>query len=180
MKKNFLLNCICRTARITKGIIDGRRNFTNIIKSFNSQIKSNYNITASSSLKTVITAIIDYFDEQSLQNYLTYAGKGQKKIMIPKNQVSSERISFGLNLSNYSERAAEKIKLHCNHFKEKRLQLNFNVYAKSGIPLEEALLYEAQAKEIIFRNGVHIDTTVSQFSATHTAVVKALKIQTKK
>jgi hypothetical protein len=100
--------------------------------------------------------------------------------MISKNQVSSERISFRLNLSNYSERAAKKIRLHCNHFKEKRLQLNFNIYAKLEIPLEEALLYEVQAKEIIFQNRVHIDTTVSQFSATYTTVIKALEIQTKK
>jgi hypothetical protein len=47
--------------------------------------------------------------------------KDKKKTIIPKNQVSSERISFGLNLSNYSKKAAEKIRLHCNYFKEKQL-----------------------------------------------------------
>jgi hypothetical protein len=41
--------------------------------------------------------------------------------MISKNQVLSERISFRLNLSNYFKKAAKKIKLYYNYFKEKQL-----------------------------------------------------------
>jgi hypothetical protein len=44
-----------------------------------------------------------------------------KKTIIPKNQVLLKRILFRLDLSNYFERAAKKIRLYYNYFKEKQL-----------------------------------------------------------
>jgi hypothetical protein len=75
--------------------------------------------------------------------------------MIFKNQVLLEKILFKLNLSNYSEKAAKKIKLHYNYFKAKRLQLNFNIYAKSGIPLKKTLHIYLK-KVVNIRKLVHI------------------------
>jgi hypothetical protein len=149
-----LLECISKSQRQAKEQVDRRRVFTNLIESMNVQFKSKFQITANSSFDEIVRAMIDYFDQQSVNTYTGYTNFSREKPL--STTVTEESRNFGLDLQNYSRHAQELIRYHGNPFQLKSIQLSFSVFHLASIDKSESEHLENLAKELIYRKAVHI------------------------
>jgi hypothetical protein len=92
----------------------------------NAQFKSKFQITTNSLFDEIVKAIIDYFDQQSVNTYTRYINFSREKLL--STTVTKESRNFRLNLQNYFQHAQKLIRYHRNLFQLKSIQLSFFVF----------------------------------------------------
>ncbi len=77
----MLRSGICLTTRLELGIVDGKRQTTNVVESFNNQLQDTIQTDRKCSLFFIVQKIIEYFDDITVEMAMGYMGMGDFRLV---------------------------------------------------------------------------------------------------